>query len=191
MINKEGLLKHDIVITKKEGNLQTVPIVPMDVNEYLLEIKSRIKRNIPTNLKNIVNHTQQEQKSIIATFQNLLIESFNEIPHDITWIEEQKIGNRKDSIDIYGKDNRNGYNIIIELDKPRADQVAKKMVSRIANYLYEPFIYVAICYPGTDKMNPNECIKYFEFGKMITNKINSNSMLIGCIIDNNLNITFY
>lgn len=172
-----------------EHNKQEYP--PMHIDKYIHEIKLCIKNNIPTNLRSLTKHTQSEQKTIITVFQNQLLKVFTNSIHSIEWNKEYKIGGRRDSIDIYGKDKKSNYNIIIELDKPRADQVAKKILSRIANYLNEPFIYIAICYPGTDKMNLNECIKYFEYGKKIVNNINRNAKLIGCIIDNNLNIQFY
>lgn len=172
-----------------EHNKQEYP--PMNIDEYISKIKSCIKNNIPSILKNLIKYSQPQQKIIITAFQNQLLSAFIDSIHYITWTKEYKISGRKDSIDIYGKENEGSYNIIIELDKPRADQFAKKLVSRIANYLNEPFIYIAICYPGTDRMNPNECIKYFEYGKIITNKINPNAKLIGCIIDNNLNAEFY
>ena len=175
--------------TLNEHNKQEYP--PMHIDKYIHEIKLCIKNNIPTNLRSLTKHTQSEQKTIITVFQNQLLKVFTNSIHSIEWNKEYKIGGRRDSIDIYGKDKKSNYNIIIELDKPRADQVAKKMLSRIANYLNEPFIYIAICYPGTDKMNLNECIKYFEYGKKIVNNINRNAKLIGCIIDNNLNIQFY
>lgn len=172
-----------------EHNKQEYP--PMHIDEYINEIKSCIQNNIPSILKNLIKHSQPKQKIIITAFQNQLLSAFiGSIPY-ITWTKEYKIGGRRDSIDIYGKESKGSYNIIIELDKPRADQIAKKIVSRIANYLDEPFIYIAICYPGTDKMNPNECIKYFEYGKEIINKINPNAKLVGCIISNNLNVEFY
>ena len=172
-----------------EHNKQEYP--PMHIDKFISEIKSCIQNNIPSVLENLIKYYQPKQKIIITTFQNQLLSAFIDSIHYITWTKEYKIGGRKDSIDIYGKENKGSYNIIIELDKPRADQIAKKIVSRIANYLDEPFIYIAICYPGTDKMNPNECVKYFEYGKEIINKINPNAKLVGCIISNNLNIEFY
>lgn len=165
--------------------------LPIHIDNYIHNIKLCIKNNIPFNLRSLTQHTQLEQKIIITAFQNQLLKAFTDSINPIEWNTEYKIGGRRDSIDIYGKDKKSSYNIIIELDKPRADQVAKKILSRIAIYINEPFIYIAICYPGTNKMNPNECIKYFEYGKKIINNINPNAKLIGCIIDNNLNVQFY
>lgn len=172
-----------------EHNKQEYP--PILVDEYICKIQSCICNNIPSSLNSLRQYSQSEQKTIITAFQNQLLATFTDSIRSIRWLKEYKMGTRRDAIDIYGKDCISGYNVIIELDKPRADQVAKKMLSRIANYLNEPFIYFAICYPGTDCMNPNECVKYFGYGKEIVGKINPNAKLIGCIIDNNLNVRFY
>lgn len=163
----------------------------VDIDEYICEIKSCIQKNVPQEFKSLIKYSQVAQRIIVAAFQNQLFAALEDSIHPVTWFKEYKIGKERDSIDIYGKENDGDYNVIIELDKPRADQVAKKIVSRIANYLEEPFIYIAICYPGTDKMNPNECVKYFGYGKKIINKINSRAKFVGCIIDNNLNVEFY
>jgi len=62
-------------------------------------------------------------------------------------------------VDIYGtlssKDNAGA--VIIELDKWRADQVAKKFVLRFALTLELPLICIALCYGGTQYMNKSEC----------------------------------
>ncbi len=79
-----------------------------------------------------------------------------------------------------------GYHIIIELDKPRADQVAKKMFSRMALFLKHKIIYVVICYPGTERMNPKECKKYFVYGRKILKELNENSEFFGYMIDKDL-----
>ncbi len=181
----------NIITNQPSSQFNDMLITPMHIDNYIYQIKLCIENNIPPNLGSLTKHTQSEQKTIINAFQNQLLKALIDSIHSIEWNKEYKIGGKRDSIDIYGKDNKSSYNIIIELDKPRADQVAKKILSRIANYLNELFIYIAICYPGTDKMNPNECIKYFEYGKKLINKINSNAKLLGCIIDNNLNVQFY
>ena len=70
---------------------------------------------------------------------------------------------RRDEVDIYGKfnseDDDNGA-VVIELDKWRSNQIAKKFVSRFALTLERPLIYIALCYGGTPHMNKNECSKY-------------------------------
>ena len=146
-----------------EHNKQEYP--PILVNEYICRIQSCISNSIPSSLNSLKQYSQSEQKTIITAFQNQLLTTFTDSIRSIKWLKEYKMGTRRDAIDIYGKDCISGCNVIIELDKPRADQVAKKMLSRIANY--------------------------FGYGKEIVGKINPNAKLIGCIIDNNLNVRFY
>lgn len=92
----------------------------------------------------------------------------------------------QDRADVYAK--KDDYEIIIEIDATRADQVAKKMVSRLSYHLltgkeHPGLIYVALLYPGTDNMNADECIKYFIFGQTIIDQL-PDSSFIGCMIDN-------
>lgn len=92
----------------------------------------------------------------------------------------------QDRADVYAK--KDDYEIIIEIDATRADQVAKKMVSRLSYHLltgkeHPGLIYVALLYPGTGNMNADECIKYFIFGQTIISQFQDSSF-IGCLIDN-------
>lgn len=77
------------------------------------------------------------------------------------------------------------YIVIVELDATRADQVAKKMLSR---YFYaekssKPTVYVCLLYPGTTYMNPNECVKYMNMGKDVLLRMNSHNRFIGGFVD--------
>lgn len=56
-----------------------------------------------------------------------------------------------------------GLQIVVEFDTVRADQVAKKFVSRAALAPCASTIYIAFCYPGTASMSVSEVIKYFAF----------------------------
>jgi len=67
----------------------------------------------------------------------------------------------KEAIDVFGKTD--SALVVIELDKNRADQVAKKFVSRSATFKNEKIYYISLCYPGTDRMNLSECVKYFGY----------------------------
>lgn len=53
--------------------------------------------------------------------------------------------------------------VIVEFDTVRADQVAKKFVSRATLVPCASTVYIAFCYPGTASMSVNEVIKYFTF----------------------------
>lgn len=115
-----------------------------------------------------------------------LIESGKDLPKcEGQWqIEYQKPNNIvNDRVDIYN--TINGYHWIIELDAPRADQVAKKAFSRIALFGTgkEPIFYVSIIYPGTNSMNENEVIKYSRYGYDIVKGLNSFNDFRTIIID--------
>ena len=112
---------------------------------------------------------QQEQKLIVDNFQISMCLKLTQAVPDVKWEQEYSPHSaRRDSIDIYGK----GSNlcVVIELDKHRADQVAKKFVSRSALFNI-PIFYISLCYPGTSRMNPSECIKYFGYCKNVSKRM--------------------
>lgn len=74
----------------------------------------------------------------------------------------------KDRIDIFGESSASDLKVIIELDAHRADQVAKKFLSRSALMIDQNSIYLSVCYPGTEKMPKPECQKYFEYCSMLS-----------------------
>lgn len=105
---------------------------------------------------------QRVQKTIVATFQKSLFHRLQDRIPSLQWaMEYQPSKSRKDSIDIYGESE--DFVVAIELDKTRADQVAKKFVSRIALLPDKKIYFLSLCYPGTAGMNPNECVKYFGY----------------------------
>ena len=61
--------------------------------------------------------------------------------------------------------------MVIELDKNRADQVAKKFVSRMALIPSTTVYFVSLCYPGTENMNKAECEKYFGYCAALSNRM--------------------
>ncbi len=117
--------------------------------------------------------SQKEQKSIVERFQNFtksILE--HEIP-EVTWsLEYSHNHNTRDSIDIFGQGQ--DFMVVIELDKHRADQVAKKFVSRIAILSPATIYFISLCYPGTKKMNKSECTKYFGYCTILANQLGVN-----------------
>ena len=108
--------------------------------------------------------SQSEQKIIVRDFQEYICNELTNNILEVNWqLEYVPSARKKDSVDIYG--HNENIKIIIELDKHRADQVAKKFVSRSALFGDEPIVYISLCYPGTNNMNPSECIKYFDYCK--------------------------
>lgn len=165
----------------------------METNIFF-DIKHLIKECIENNLKkdiiHITKYEQKEQRKQIKEFQEGICSSLKQSLPFIEWITEKKIDKKyRDSIDIYG--TYNDIHIIIELDKPRADQIAKKMLSRFSYFMDKQFIYIALCYPGTKKMNPNECKKYFEYAIKIAQQLSSRNRVIGYMINESSEINVY
>src|SRR5690554_2080032 len=105
---------------------------------------------------------QNIQKGIVANFQKALFKGLQDGIPSLSWaMEYAPSKSQKDSIDIYGESE--DFVVAIELDKNRADQVAKKFVSRIALMPDKKVYFLSLCYPGTERMNLNECVKYFGY----------------------------
>ncbi len=101
-------------------------------------------------------------------------------------IEKQLFKSSRDSADIWFYPYGEEYELIIEIDATRADQVAKKMLSRFCHSVTEvekkPLIYVALLYKGTASMNSEECKKYFQMGATVLRKLDERNILIGYIV---------
>ena len=117
-----------------------------------------------------IGSSPPEQKTVVSLFQYALLDKLQKEVKSFKWVQEfSPSSSQKDKIDIYGEYNNTC--VAIELDKNRADQVAKKFVSRVALLSNKDLYYISLCYPGTEKMNLNECIKYFEYCEIISNKM--------------------
>lgn len=111
---------------------------------------------------NHLGQPQNAQKAIVTNFQQSLYQRLLGSVPSLKWaMEYAPSKNQRDSIDIYGESE--DFVVAIELDKNRADQVAKKFVSRIALLPDKKVYFLSLCYPGTEKMNLNECVKYFGY----------------------------
>jgi hypothetical protein len=138
----------------------------------ILEKIMEIIKAVETKDLQLISLDQKSQKGIIDIFQNQVHASLDKILPNMNWRSPHKLTQeRKDEADIYGTFNSEGDEgaVIIELDKWRADQVAKKFVSRFALTLERPLIYIALCYGGTPDMNKRECEKYFVYCRSICN----------------------
>ena len=137
---------------------------------------------IKKNLEPLKGREKGEHEKIVE-FQEAITESLNVYPgNDIPWKTEQKKGRRpeQDKIDILGKSEDEKW--IIEIDATRADQVAKKILSRIALWgLKDPINYVAILYPDTQK-GEKQCEKYLHYGYEVLKKINNKSKIFGIFV---------
>ena len=109
-----------------------------------------------------IGQDQSSQKAVVARFQNRVLLVLAEALPEVAWeLEHRPSRTSRDSLDIFGQGE--GFVVAIELDKHRADQVAKKFVSRTAILPATTIHYVSLCYPGTDRMNATECQKYFGY----------------------------
>ena len=128
-----------------------------------------------TNVKNNLQETLKED----------LKKAFENTYPELIWGEEYPLtGNgRKDRADIYAPDlrkhdeirNSHDWEIIIEIDTARADQVGKKFVSRFAHILKSPtknIVYMVLCYPSKNS-DENECRKYIGYGEELLKNITS------------------
>lgn len=120
-------------------------------------------------LNGLTELNQSEQKIKVLNFQEYILEHLKTYHSDFKWETEYQVGVHRDSVDIFGE--RNNEVILIELDKWRADQVAKKLISRTALMIDKKFGFISLCYSGTAKMNRNECFKFFKYGKIILSKL--------------------
>ena len=112
--------------------------------------------------KDHLDKSQKEQKAIVTLFQRELRNELFMGMLGVDWSTEfMPSDSSRDSIDIYGEGD--GFVVAIEIDKNRADQVAKKFVSRMAILPDTKVYYISICYPGTKSMSKSECVKYFGY----------------------------
>jgi len=99
---------------------------------------------------------------------------------EVLWsVEHRPSATNRDSIDIFGQSS--DFVVAIELDKNRADQVAKKFVSRMALLPATTVYFISLCYPGTERMNRSECEKYFGYCATLARRMGNH--YAGLIID--------
>lgn len=133
-------------------------------------IKSIASVNCKEYFSNRIGKSQSEQKTIVGKFQQIICNklSYN-IPKTQWSLEYSPIESSRDSIDVFGK--ALSAVVAIELDENRADQAAKKFVSRVAILPEVKVYFISLCYPGTVNMSKPECIKYFGFCSNIANRM--------------------
>lgn len=130
-----------------------------------------LKTAVENNKQHLQAHILRDNNndhSAIKAFQEAVVQEMNTVTNSSDWDKEiVLIEGQKDRIDILGRDAKD-YEWVIEIDTQRADQVAKKALSRIAvkSANKKPFNYVAILYPRKEYNNINECIKYLRYAKL-------------------------
>jgi len=166
---KLGLLKKEkvimkIIIKEKTNNLS-------ENNWFEKIIDSLNNLDCKVYVKGLTKLSQSEQKVKVECLQNYILHHLKNHHSDFKWKTEHKVSEKRDSIDIFGE--RNNEILIIELDKWRADQVAKKLISRTAMMIDNKIGFISLCYAGTDKMSKKECLKFFRYGNIILSKLNN------------------
>lgn len=124
--------------------------------------------------------------SWVDTFQKKLAGNLKDTVEKYSWTPEMLKAGRVegDRVDIFGR-AKGQPDWIIEIDATRADQVAKKFLSRLALWGLEKkrsIEYVAILYPDTQK-GENTCKKFIRYGYDIIQKINKESNITGIFIN--------
>lgn len=130
---------------------------------------------------------QESKHAWVSEFQKNLQENLNSVENGYDWEIEYDSSEHPehDRIDVCGVPKGSPKRTpkwIIEIDATRADQIAKKFVSRLALYgLGESINYVAIMYPDTAN-GKAECEKYLRYCRDIMKKINPKSAVYGIFI---------
>ncbi|OUS12882.1 hypothetical protein A9Q93_09780 [Nonlabens dokdonensis] len=144
----------------------------LDDNNWFKEITNSLQGlDCKKYVEGLINFSQKKQKRKVAKLQNFILKILEEQFVDFQWQTEFKVSEKRDAIDIYGK--RENDILIIELDKWRADQVAKKLISRTALLKENNIGFVSLCYAGTPSMNKSECLKYFQYGNIVLTELNN------------------
>lgn len=142
----------------------------IDDEHWFKEIINSLESlNCERYLIDLTSFSQKEQKKKVKKLQNYIYSFLKKIHTDFNWSVEHKISKNRDAFDIYGE--RGDEILIIELDKWRADQVAKKFFSRTALMIDKKIGFISICYGGTKNMSKNECLKYFKYANILSSKL--------------------
>ncbi|MCE9544471.1 MAG: PD-(D/E)XK nuclease family protein [Planctomycetia bacterium] len=129
---------------------------------------------------NHLDRTQSEQNCVVRAFQEIARLALADAVPDIEWKTEHcPNSHNRDRIDIFGQGAE--FVVVIELDKARADQVAKKFLSRLAMLPPTKLYFLSLCYPGTKRMNERECKKYLAYCSELASRTRNH--YAGLIID--------
>ena len=161
-----------------------------DAKEKLRELFENMDFSLLMPIFNNANLDQKEKSKIIEELNNQIFNKLNAACPYCCWHQEFAPGsvwlNGKeeivdDRVDIFGC--YPFFRVVIEIDATRADQVAKKALSRIAYFGADRLLYVAFCYQGPSGSNAKECEKYFKIIEHTLKTFNPDSEFLGVIID--------
>lgn len=144
----------------------------LDIKNKLVSVLNQFDFLKSTYIRRKARH----KKTDVSLLHKNMYEYLKETVMDIEWkCEYEKCeSGHKDKVDIFGEYTKGDVKVIIELDGVRADQIAKKFLSRNALFIDDNIIYISLCYPCTQG-NPNECLKYFGYCKIISEFVSRNT----------------
>lgn len=160
----------------------------MDLSAIINSIQDAVDI-APIGVNSSLDNKKAFQKALALEFSKKLrriqTEAENMTEYNLSNIVTEFNDSYNDKCDVFVETER--YVIIVELDATRADQVAKKMLSRYyyADKCSKPTVYVCLLYPGTKNMDSNECVKYMKMGKDLLLSMNTSNRFIGAFIIGN------
>ena len=154
----------------------------MDLSDIINSIQAAIGE-APIGVAPSLDDKRAFQQALSTKFSTQLRRvQISETEYKLSSVVKDSDDGYNDKCDVFVETER--YVIIVELDATRADQVAKKILSRYyyADKCSKPTVYVCLLYPGTEKMNSNECIKYMNMGKDVLLSMNTSNRFIGAFV---------
>lgn len=153
-----------------------------EIHEFITNVIDVFKSfNYDNHIKLLSKQDQKTKRNLVKLFQNELRDQLDEIAEVKGWMQEERINQKlKDSYDLSFKVKLGSlnYQVIIELDASRGDQIAKKFVLRTSHTLEVrlPTIYFAFCYPGTESMSESDFKKILSCCQKITSSLYTDSI---------------
>ena len=109
-----------------------------------------------------VSYTRSQVKNLI---QIPLTKTLEKAFPQIQWSTEYLLGASQlvgDKVDIFGRISPDSV-VIIEIDNSRADQVAKKFVSRMALSDADNVAYITLCYSNTNSKSVSGAVETAKY----------------------------
>lgn len=190
-IKKGSKAKHSIVIKGNDytgtatlksalGLYYEFKLLDSNAEEIVIENKStRDTFGYQHSIIEVLNKIKYSAIKYKRKVDELQAEIYDSLVENIigwNWKVEESISTQyKDRVDIIGINQKDDSVIVLELDASRADQVAKKFISRQSLMADKNILYISVCYPGTKKMSRTECAKYFELCSKITEMLDNHT----------------
>lgn len=171
---RSALKLYAAFLTSSKSNIIAYPF-----GEIGKKVKDALTSLSKNSTKRISYNASQVKDLIINPLVKILQQELSPLGYNfetehVAMINDNK-KHSKDRYDIFGKADDKPI-IIIEIDTHRADQVAKKFVSRLSLNQDTEMLYVALVYPNNHESKDSEkkeCKKYFKFiNTLFANELN-------------------